>query len=177
VSKSSDIPVVDLNFQAADKLLEDFVLTEKQVAAASKRALKKTVKRLDTRFRKDATLALRLKSKDLSRRVKVRMARDGSGAVLWFGLNPISMVHLGPRVSGSGIKAGQHFRDKAFIAKMPSGAIGVYKRKSKARLPLVKQQVSIRRQAERIVRALAERQLEADYLKTLEQELNWEQIR
>ena len=80
------------------------------------------------------------------RRIVVSPARgDSLFGVAWFDLAPVKAVYFGtPRQMSTGAKVGGRTFDGAFVAHMPSGHLGVFKREGSSRLPIKEQTVSIR---------------------------------
>jgi hypothetical protein len=62
----------------------------------------------------------------------------------WFGTLPVLASDVGkPRQTRLGARAGKHAFPGAFVATMPSGHIGIFKRRSASRLPIVEQVVQL----------------------------------
>jgi hypothetical protein len=70
-----------------------------------------------------------------NRRVKTRIG-DELGSV-WIGHNPVAVSYLGtPRQTKSGAKVGARAFPGAFVATMPTGHTGVFRRRGQSRLPI-----------------------------------------
>lgn len=111
------------------------------------------------------------------RRGSVRRAsRVSLTGTAWFGTRPIRASALGtPRQTRLGARAGSHFFAKAFVATMPSGHLGIFKRRDRSRLPIVEQTVHLsaaKTALDPVQAGLADR-----LQKTFLQELNFEIFR
>ncbi len=119
-------------------LSDDLVELEKQLLAsvpqlnrAIDRALKKTARWLETHSKRELGLALQVPQRVFKARFFRHFStKDGSRSVnVWFGLDSMRAIDLGnPRQTDMGVKVGKHFFSGAFIAKMQSGHVGIYRR-------------------------------------------------
>jgi len=77
--------------------------------------------------------------------VKRPSYNESSGSV-WLGTLPVKAIYVGkPRVlkRKGGVRIGKHYFAGAFLATMPSGHTGIFKRKGEARLPIQEQFVKL----------------------------------
>lgn len=93
--------------------------------------------------------------------------------LVWFGLAPVKAVYFGtPRQTRTGTKVGGRFFEGAFVATMPIGHLGVFRRSGQSRLPIKEQTVSIR-SSENALRRIAA-QVPGRLRIVFRQELNYE---
>lgn len=88
-------------------------------------------------------------------RVRIRKAtRARPEARVWIGTYAIKLSRIGkPRQTKKGATAGKRpIIPSAFVATMPSGHTGVFKRRGGARLPIDEQQVQLMPAAEQVLR-------------------------
>ena len=116
---------------------------------------------------------LRSKTIRSRRRVALRPATSADlSGIAWFGLAPINASYLGtPRQTMAGAHVRGHNFPGAFVSTMPSGHLGIFKRKSKSRLPLKEQTVSLATSASAL-RSIA-RQVPPRLSATLAQNFNY----
>jgi hypothetical protein len=81
-------------------------------------------------------------------------SRQQATGSVWAGLNPLSLKYFQPftpramdpeaqqKLSGSYAGKQRFFFSGAFVARMPTGHLGIYKRKGKKRFPIEEQRVS-----------------------------------
>lgn len=70
--------------------------------------------------------------------------RNYVSGLLWLGTGPIKASYLKPlRQQPLGAMAGKHFFKGSFVAKMPTGHIGIFGRKGASRLPLREEYVRL----------------------------------
>jgi len=75
---------------------------------------------------------------------KRNASRRNQVGTAWFGILPVRASDVGtPRQSRLGARAGKHFFSGAFVATMPSGHIGIFKRRTQSRLPIIEQVVRL----------------------------------
>lgn len=172
-----------LKIEAGD--LDRIVLGLDATAKQAERALRSTLGKMATWLRakavKGLSQELHIKQKEVRRRLKsarVKNTPAGASAVVWFGLNPIDMARLGPKKNGGGVTASGYTRKGAFIAKTKGGNAQVFKRTGKARMPIVKQDVSIKQQSDEYIEArLLAVEFETYFFTVFERELKWTQTR
>lgn len=168
---STEIDARDL-----DRLVVELAATHEQVKRALNSTLRKMAAWVRTRSVRGLSKELGIKQKTIRRRlrsIKARPTANGGAEVkVWYGLDPIALVHLGAKQSGKGVRAsGGRFVQGAFIAKGQ-----VFKRKGKERLPLEKQSADIVDKSERFLDdgLLNSAAFEAQFFKTFEHELKWQ---
>lgn len=117
--------------------------------------------------------ALPLKVLRGRKRVAVQPATgDDVSGVAWFGLAPVKAAYFGtPRQTDTGATVGGRSFAGAFVARMPSGHLGVFKRAGSSRLPIKEQTVSIR-SSENALRRIAA-QVPGRLRTVFRQELNY----
>lgn len=96
-----------------------------EIEAARKRTVTKATKFAVGEVRKGISSSLGITQKVLLDRRRIA-SRPG---LVWIGIKPIAAVYLGkPRQTKTGAKAGRRSYKGAFIAKMPSGHVGIFRR-------------------------------------------------
>lgn len=163
---------VNLDFDRFD-VAAIFEATPAQIKQAYRRAMGKTIRWLSTRVSRELGEQF-----DLPQRVfQVRTKRsfDSESGSLWIGLNPIAASWLGAaRQTRKGVSVRKHRFDHAFIAKMKSGHLGVFRRKTHRPLPLEKVTVKLDGSAE-INSNLSSYEVRASFYfkRSFERELNY----
>ncbi len=79
--------------------------------------------------------------------IRVKAKRNNETGTVWIGLDPIKARYAGrvrADIGGGGALAGEYYFERGFVAKMKSGSESVFKRKGRARLPIVEQTVNIK---------------------------------
>lgn len=119
--------------------------TNAELARASRRAINKTLSWVRTHGRRAIARESGVPMKALRQRIFVTPATDHTqhGSV-WFGIAPIKAIYIGTAYqTRSGVTVGRHSFPGAFLARMPSGHRGVFKRVGRARLPIKEATVSL----------------------------------
>lgn len=158
-------------------LTDELEASEKQVRMAFNRALNRTAGtlrrmastglRTELQLRTAAAIRKRLKT------IKLKRGKNTDDIVLWFGANdlPISAFKGRPRETASGAEFnGQQF-DGAFIAKTSKGRQSIFKRKGRARLPIVEQTVPVADKIQVFVEDEIFTEVEAIFFKNFRAEL------
>lgn len=167
--------MIELNIseQGIAQIVDELGATQNQCAKALVSTLSKMARWLQTRTTKGLSAELQIKQKIIRRRLKktsIVSTANGYAIKLWYGLNDISLIHLGARETKKGVTAGKHKVSGAFIAKGQ-----VFKRTGKARLPIEKQVVIIQKQANDYLEgAISQRDFDTQFFKTFEHELKWQ---
>ncbi|WP_322009228.1 hypothetical protein [Paraburkholderia sp. J12] len=164
--------------------------TPKQVDAALATTCVKMARWLTTRSVRGLAKHLMLPQKEVRRRLRTfRLTRTagGKGVRVWYGLDPMGMVHLNARQTKQGVSAyGDRFVKSAFIANGRAGANGptssnkqVFIRKGKARLPIKKVTVELGDPAQTYIEdhLLGGSDFGTQFYKIFEHELEWRQKR
>lgn len=165
---ASDIDIVVRNLEA----------TPTQAQAALRSTLPKMARWLRARSVKGLSRELDVQQTVIRRRLKqfrLRRLGDAASIDVWYGLDPIALIHLKPRQTRRGVKARSHLREGAFIASGKSGNRQVFKRRGKERLPIDRQTLDIGDKARRWIEdsLLGVEAFERQFLGTFEHELRW----
>lgn len=131
-------------------IADELGATEAQTRLAYRRALSRTASNLATMMRRDLRRELDLRGAATIRR-RLRTMRpqrrgDGESVTLWLGENdlPPGAIRGRPRETADGVTFwGQSFPG-AFIARMASGKVSIYKRRADGRLPIIEQTVHVK---------------------------------
>lgn len=183
-----------VTIEGAEAVLADFVAKPGQIARASRRAVRKVTRSAGAELARaladehQLPLAVFGAAGGRGRRVRlaVRAGRHGkltnvragfnvddSVGTIWIGRNPVKAAYLGtPRQTPAGARAGKHFFDRAFVATLKSGHVGIFKRTGKSRLPIESQTVRLEH-SESIIARIASG-IPTRLSELLRQELNFE---
>lgn len=173
--------MISIKIDASD--LQRAIVELSATKAEAERALRSTLRKMAswvrTRSIKGLSEKLRLQQKVIRHRLRSIKARNTPGGAvvsIWYGLNPIDLIHLQARQNAKGVRAsGGRFVQSAFIPK-GGKAHQVFKRVGKSRLPLEKQTADIEADAEKFLGEglLNSPAFEAQFFKTFEHELKWQ---
>jgi hypothetical protein len=139
----------DFDTGQISKIAQEFGATERQLAQAYSRALRRTASALKTSTRKQLRIRLGLRSAGaIGRRLQgFSFKKDGAlGSVrMWFGMNDVSASAFKDRpVNGAG---GASFRGRkypgTFVGKNSKGVTTLMRRVGPGRLPIAEQRVPI----------------------------------
>lgn len=148
--------------------------TQKQVAAAARRAVGKVARWAGATALREAARDTGIKRKVLSGRLFVGLRGSQLAARVWLGLNAVPLADLGPRQTARGVVAGPVERRHAFIVAR-GGARQVYRRvRRDARLPLAVQYRDVADEVRRVLEVDVHPHLEEHFARYFEQELRWE---
>lgn len=132
---------IDLDPSELLALGERMPRLRRPIQRAQVRAVNKTLRSLRTRAIRDVAHAANVPQKVLRGRgggrgrafIRKARGRDVTGA-LWFGTASIAAAYLGnPRQFAYGARVGRRKFPGAFVATMPSGHVGVFRRGESAR--------------------------------------------
>lgn len=172
--------LVSLDVQALglDRVIADLDATAAQADKALASTLVRMAGWLKARSVKGLSKELAIQQKVVRRRLKsfrVKRSPSGSSITIWYGLDPVALIYLGARETGTGVTAGKHKRQGAFIARGKNGGSQVFKRTGKSRLPLEKQVLDVNDKAATYLEdsLIGGAEFEAQFYKTFERELQW----
>jgi hypothetical protein len=173
---------IHVETKGVDAVLKKFNAMPKQIERASKRAVTKTLKQIETKGRRAIAKAhdipvkvLRSKSSGYRGRVVKKKFKGGRAGSVWFGHNPIKSGYLGSLKNASaygGAFARRYFFKSGFIAGTEGGHKGIFKRTSGSRFPIKEETVALPL-AKSILRHTAKESVGL-FKKNMEQELNYE---
>lgn len=121
-------------------------LERKAVKPAANSAINKTLSKLRTEVVRDVAGELQLPQKLIRGRLIMQRSnfRTLRGRLVALTAD-MRLAKIGkPKQLKQGARVGKHFVKSGFVAKMPSGHEGVFKRKGKKRLPIKEQTLPIR---------------------------------
>lgn len=175
--------MIDFEIDSAslNQLALNVAATHDEALKALRSTMNKMAAWMRTRSVQGLSKSLQIQQKIIRRRlkaVKFKMTPEGGVAKIWYGENPISLIYLGARQTGTGVIAdGGRFVPGAFIAKGRgrSGSMQVYKRVGKKRLPLEREEAAIQRPTDKYLesRIIGSAAFENQFWKTFEHELRW----
>ena len=164
---------------ALDEVMRRVGATPAVASKALASTLRKLARWLRSRSVRGLSQELALQQKVLRRRMastRLRRHANGASISLWYGLNPIDVIHLNARQSRRGVRAyGGRQIDSGFIATGRRGREQVFRRKGWARLPIECQRVAIEREALTYIRGdlVDADEFRGRFLRTFEHELTW----
>ncbi|MDA0782413.1 MAG: phage tail protein [Proteobacteria bacterium] len=135
----SNLFSVDINgVDNISAIIADMKATEKHALIASMRSLNKTALWLRTQATRKISKNKRITQKIIRQRLRVlKASRSQLKSHVLASLGGVTATKVGkPRQTRTGAKVKQYNFPGAFIATMPSGHTGIYKRKRKTRLPI-----------------------------------------
>lgn len=167
---------LDLDMRGLDALIIELNGTQKQVDRALSSASTKMAAWIRTRSARGLSAHLKLQQKIIRRRLKSFRAvktADGYQIKVWYGLDPVALIHMGARKTKTGVTASGHKRDGAFIASGKGGR-QVFKRRGSGRLPIEKQTLNIGDTGHEYLEKMADSaQFTEQFFKFFEHELKW----
>lgn len=134
--------------------------TEKQLKVALVRALNKTARWMRIQIARDCADELKVRVKDINAGL-ITLKASASSPQSGVGLKPsagvIKASQLGSAQQNSGgVRAGRHDWPHAFIASMPSGHRGVFRRRGPSRLPISEVQLVVTGRMAKIMERLSQ---------------------
>ena len=150
---------------------------ERQVRIAAVRALNKTARWMRTRLAREVAQSLKVRVGPIRNGLillRARASHPESGVALGKSAGVIKAAELGtPRQNRRGTRVGKRQFDSAFIATMPSGHRGVFRRKGASRLPIREVQLVATGHLADAMAQLADRQAMARFECLFEHELRY----
>lgn len=143
------------------------------VPRVTARALNRAARSTRTQATREIGREFRIKAKLIRDRIALGRAvfRDLTARIFAI-IAPLPMILLNPRQTRSGVSArGGHQVPGGFIARMPSGHRGVFKRQSRRRLPIVEQKIDITERAIQIFEKLIHGFTRAKFIEEFERDL------
>lgn len=170
-----------INFQIdsaqLDRLALDMAATEDEARKALRSTLNKMAAWMRTRSIRGLSESLQIQQKVIRRRlkaIKFKDTPDGGVAKVWYGENPVALIYLGAKQTGSGVLAsGGRFVPGAFIPKNKKNQ--VFKRVGKARLPIEKEDAKIQKPTDKYLESgiVGSAAFTNQFYTIFERELNW----
>jgi hypothetical protein len=163
--------MIDIDESEIARITAMFDATPEQVEKAARSTLNKLARWMKSRASSDYAKAFKLQRAYILRRLRVTMGSKGKNHIrLWFGLNPVSLIHFHAKQTAKGVTADGETYAGAFIQKGQ-----VFKRVGKARLPIVKLTKDISAQGEEVMRKLGDREIfMKKFAETFEHEMKWQ---
>lgn len=171
---------IQIDTKDMERAVAELAATPVQLERALRSTLRKMAAWARTRSVKGLSDTLKIQQKVIRRRLRRIKAKNTPGGVevsIWYGLNPLALIHLQARETSTGVRAsGGRFAKSAFKATAKNGKEQVFKRRGAARLPLEKQTTDIQDQAEKFLDGglLRSAAFETQFYKTLDHELRWQ---
>ena len=173
-----DVTVVG-NF---DKVIEAIGATEAQIRTAAMRAINKTALWIQAKSARKISDEDKVKLKIIRQKLQIVKAnRTKLMAFIIDNLRAIMAIKLGtPRQTAAGVTVGHHKFPGAFIARMPksgattaAGHVGVFKRKTRKRLPIQEQYIFVGTNASNIIRHYVDNEAPAVFMRYFEHEISY----
>ncbi|SKA70828.1 hypothetical protein [Desulfobaculum bizertense] len=158
-----------------ERLALEFAATEKQIQAASRRAVSKLGRWMRSAILRESSRDTGMPRKALKGRLKMSEDRVAASTRVWVGRNAIPLSALNPRQTRSGVTAGPVQRRHAFM--LPGRRGPVFKREGRSRLPISVQYEDISKDIERVLQTEIYAEAERKFLHFFRQELRWEKVK
>lgn len=149
--------------------------TPKQLHLAGQRAIKKTMRWVQTRLARELAQALNVSQKSLKTRFSLRNVGRGSDSVtiLWLGIAPLAAERAGKaRQTRKGVTVGKRKYEGAFYRRVYGDEARVWKRVGAERLPVKAEVIQVSDHAEEIFKRFEQR-IPAEFQRIIKQELNY----
>lgn len=109
------------------EVLESIAATPKQVRQATRRALSRTARHMQTVVRREAAKEAKVPQKAIRGRFYRHLSRSRDAASLWAGTYNVSLSQLGtPRQTKAGVRVGRFFFPGAFLGRGRLAGRGVF---------------------------------------------------
>lgn len=171
---------ITLSDRDLERVVREFQATPKQVLKATKRAIRKTQTFAGSRAARAVAREHGIPVKALRQRRRVAKSkitarsRSGVSGYIWIGTMPLRAIDVGkPRQTRTGVTVRKFRFQGAFLARMESGHLGVFKRAGAERLPIEEQHVPLPR-AGRAIEIVRDREILPRLHELMRQELNYE---
>jgi len=158
--------------KALDSIAKSMAATEKDIHLALTRALHKTTRWVMTHLARELARDTGLPNAVIKRRLQSHIDAKAHQSRIWLGLSPVSAGYLKPKAAPGGVKAGNKLFKNAFLVKNRAKP-QVFKRVSKARLPIERQTVSIEQQADTVIEVNIMPTMNKRLQTLFSQELRW----
>ena len=170
-----------VDVKGVEEVINSFEMSIKDTNIATKRAMKRTLDWIRSKSVKEISVQTGIQARELRKRFKIKVKSNGLSGVVWYGILPVSLIHLKPKKTKTGIKAGirgQIVRQGAFIAPRRSGdsVLQVYKRTGSTRFPIDKQTEIIKTDVQTFISKIKP-ELEKKLLNELRHQLKWQATR
>ncbi len=151
--------------------------SERQIKTAAIRALNKTARWMRTHIARQTAQSLNVRVGAIRKDLIILRAKGNNpnaGVALGKTSGVIKATELGsPRQNKQGTRVGKRQFDKTFIATMPSGHRGVFRRKGKSRLPIQEVQLVTTGRIASVMETLANKQAMSRFETLFEHELKY----
>lgn len=147
VTRETDMLTIRVDYKSIEKFKT--ALPVKSIERAVRRATDETAQWLSTRIMRFVSANMGIKQKLLKTRVlRSTSARDPkqgrNAAYVWLGGNRIQPRRVGKLENfASGAFGGEYFFEGGFVATMPTGHTGIFKRRGSKRLKIDEQYIEI----------------------------------
>ncbi|ACS80185.1 hypothetical protein [Maridesulfovibrio salexigens] len=152
----------------------DFAGTEKQIDAACRRAVSKLVRHLKVVVLRNLSMLTGVQQSVLRNRIFVNTQNSRNIAVMWIGTYSVPLRKMNPKQTRTGVSAGGVDRAHAWIFKINGNPKEVYKRTSKAKYPILKQQVDLKTAVNLVLQADVMKAFDRKFYTYFEREMKWE---
>lgn len=177
---NGDSVVIDVQIALSRPILDvvtQLQLTDQQLQRAAMRALNKTARWLRTYIARETAAELSLPVRKVSNTIQLVRARRGDVKTT-VGLSKksgvINAIDAGSaRQNQRGVRVGRRHYNHAFIATMPSGHRGIYRRKNRSRLPITEVKIVLTGRMKKIMESLADHGAIIQFEKILEREVRF----
>ncbi|SMG65602.1 prophage LambdaW5, minor tail protein Z_ [methanotrophic bacterial endosymbiont of Bathymodiolus sp.] len=151
--------------------------SERQIKTAAVRALNKTARWMRTHIARQAAQSLNVRVGTIRKELVLLRAKGSNpyaGVAIGKASGVIKASELGsPRQNKQGTCVGKRQFDRSFMATMPSGHRGVFRRKGKSRLPIQEVQLVTTGRIANVMEELADKQAMSRFETLFEHELKY----
>lgn len=167
-----------LDVNGADNISEiiaDIGATEKHAVVASMRSLNKTALWIRTQATREISKNRRITQKIIRQRLRVlKASRRQLKSHVLASLRGVTATKVGtPKQTRSGAKVKQYNFPGAFVATMPGGHTGIYKRKRKTRLPIRELTIPLEPESSNIIEGLLDNRVKERFETIFRRELRF----
>ncbi|MDE5064336.1 phage tail protein [Wolbachia endosymbiont of Drosophila tristis] len=169
---------MSINIEVTDninKVIENVNAERKKVEKAAVRALNKTALWLKTQAAQEISEEKKIKLTVMRKRLRIFKAKTSRLDVLMrANLYDIRVSAIGKmRQTRKGAKVGKHKFIGGFMATMPRGNSGVFRREGRTALPIQEVKLGLEPEASKIIKELVNYETEGIFEKYFERELNY----
>ncbi|MFP3026036.1 phage tail protein [Wolbachia endosymbiont (group A) of Pogonocherus hispidulus] len=157
-----------------EKIIQSIEASQAKITRATVRALNKTALWTKEQATKELSKDTQIKRQLIRKRLWIiRATRNYQRALVRIGLYGVKSSKLGDmKQMAKGAKAGKHMFEGAFIAKMPTGHRGIFRRRGRTALPIHEVTVPIGENVQKIVKEMASYKTGKVFEEYFEHELN-----
>lgn len=165
--------IFEINNFDVTKIIHDLGACQHNSVLASLRALNKTALWLRTQSVKQISSNRKLPQKLIRDRLRVlKASRNDLKALVIANVSGIKTTKVGvPKQTARGAKVRNYEFPGAFVATMPGGSTGIFKRKGKTRLPIRELYISLEPESSKIIESFLDNRIRQRFEEIFRHEL------